>query len=183
MAEREYLEGITHGFMGARLKGWQLAQRGYLAGFTDAKELAVFIAVMRAESGGYLMAFHHNVERDEGGKIVRYPDDELEYMKVRSTDMGLIQRNVVHPEPVMVGIDVTEVSNFVADLFARHPKLANGQESAKIARELYEARGWQPWFAHSNDSYLRGLPAAPVAIANFLDKVLNRASGSAIVRP
>lgn len=183
MAEREYIENVTHGFSGPRLHGWQLAQRGYLAGFTDAKLLAVFIAVMRAESGGYLRAFHHNATRDDAGKIVRTTaEDGTELMQVRSTDLGLIQRNVVHPEPRLIAMNERAVADFVHELFERHPKLANGQESANIAWGLYEARGWQPWYAHSNGSYKKGLPSSCTAIANFLDRVLLRGSGHDIVR-
>src|SRR5688500_4755151 len=72
MSEREYIEDVTHGFAGPRLEGWQLAQRGYIAGFVDLKELQVFIAVMRAESGGYLRAFHNNVARNADGSIQRF---------------------------------------------------------------------------------------------------------------
>lgn len=184
----EYIKDVTHGFAGPRLDGWQLAQRGYRAGFTDAKVLAIFVAVMRAESGGYLRAYHNNVAREEDGSISRFEaEDGTQLMQVRSTDLGLIQRNVPHDPPRMIAMDGQSVAFFINELFAEHSDLANGQESADVARTLYvrsvrEGRPWAPWVAYRNGGYRNGLPSACTAIANYLDKILNDASGHEIAR-
>lgn len=159
----EEIYRVTYGLDGARLLPFQAAQRLYLAGFREAHLLAEIAATMRAESGWYLKAWHHNVRRDADGGIAR---DSVGRMTVVSTDLGFIQRNVVHSDPKVISDE--EGADLAADLFAANPDLANGQRSAEIAWDLYEQRGFSPWYAHTNGSYVRHLPDAILAVASLL---------------
>jgi hypothetical protein len=171
----EELIHITYDFDGERLEPWQAVQRLYLAGFVDPKLLAVGYAVMMGESGRYLKAWHHNVLRNEDGTILRSADG---LMEVKSTDLGFIQKNVVHNPHVVLPIEGDQSALFVEDLFAAYPKLARGDESAEIAYALYNSvsggvkRRWTPWYAWVNGNYRKGLPSACVAVGQFLGKVL-----------
>ena len=165
----EEIRNVTWGFAGEELKPWQAAQRLYKAGFTDAKTLALIWAVIEAESGGYLKAWHHNVEREDDGSIKR---DASGRMTVKSSDLGFIQRNVPHSPNVKLEMTEQASGAFVDQLFAAHPELARGDASAKIAFQLYSARGFQPWYAYANGSYRRSLERACLAVGNFLGKVL-----------
>jgi hypothetical protein len=176
----EELRGITWGLDGAELAPWQAAQRLYKAGFIVAKELAIFWSVIEAESGGYLKAWHHNVTRNADGSIFKTADG---LMEVRSTDLGLIQKNVVHSPRVQLSVSGTESQAFVNDLFAANPELARGDESAEIAREMFEQRGYQPWYAFSNGSYKRSLDRGCLAVGNYLGMALVGNSNLLMRRP
>jgi hypothetical protein len=160
----EEIRDITWGFAGAQLYPWQAAQRLYKAGFVDAKLLAVAWAVMEAESGGYLKAFHHNVRRNPDGTILRNGNQ----MTVVSTDLGFIQRNVFHSGGRQIEISAAASAAFLEALFDDNPELADGQASAEIAHDLFVDRGWQPWVAHRNLSYKRSLPRGGEAVGNYL---------------
>jgi len=159
----EEIKGVTYNFYGEQLEPWQAAQRLYNAGFKETKLLAIMWAVMEGESGGYLKAWHHNVLRDEAGNIAR--DTEGKFT-VNSTDLGFIQKNVVHNPPKKLLDSESQV--FVDRLFDDNPRLANGQESANIAWAMYKERGFSPWYAYTNGSFERSLPRACVAVGNFL---------------
>lgn len=166
----EEIRGITFNFDGAELKPWQVAQRLYLAGplFRDAKTLATMWAVLESESGGFLQAWHHNVERNEDGTIKRYDADGVEAMKIKSTDLGLIQRNVVHEGGKLLAMEPVIARDFSVQLFDEHPELAHGGESALIAHQLFKLRGFQPWYAYTNGSYKKSLERGILATANYL---------------
>jgi hypothetical protein len=171
------IRGVTYDFGGERLDPWQAVQRLYRAGLADAKVLAIGYAVMMGESGCYLKAWHHNLVRDDGGGIVRDVDGRF---TVKSTDLGFIQKNIVHNPQVKL-LD-SESPHFVDTLFEEHPELARGDESAVIAKAMYDSRGWSPWYAYVNGSYKRSLAPACVAVGNFLDRVLCDADGQQIKR-
>lgn len=160
----EEIRGITFGLDGEELKPWLAAQRLYKAGFKDAKLLATMWAVIESESGGYLRAWHHNVVRNEFGTIKLANN----LMEVKSTDLGFIQRNIVHNPHVFLPIEGNESQLFVDNLFVIHPELARADKSAEIAYQMYKQRGFQPWFAYTNKSYERNLGRACVAVANYL---------------
>jgi hypothetical protein len=161
----EEIRGVTWDFDGEQLDPWLAAQRLYKAGFKDAQELCVMWAVLESESGGYLKAWHHNVTRNEDGTIKLF-DDYL--MEVKSTDLGFIQKNVVHNPRPLLPVEGDQSQLFVDDLFVAFPALARGDESAVIARQLFVQRGFQPWYAHTNGSYKKSMPRACAAVANFL---------------
>lgn len=161
----EEIKGVTYDFQGARLNSWQAAQRLYKAGFVDAKLCAIGYAVMMGESGRYLKAWHNNVVRNEDGTIQLDGEGK---MIVKSTDLGFIQRNVVHNPQKVIPVDPIDAQTLIDSLFEQNPDLADGQKSSEIAWELFQARGWQPWYAHTNGSYKKGLPSAAVAIGRFL---------------
>jgi hypothetical protein len=160
----EEIKGITWDLDGEELKPWLAAQRLYKAGFKDANVLATMWAIMEAESGGYLKAWHHNVVRNEDGTI--FQSEGL--MEIKSTDLGFIQKNIVHNPHVILPIVGDQSKLFVEDLFLSFPELARGDESAKIAYELYKTRGFQPWYAWSNKTYEKSMGRACVAVSNFL---------------
>ena len=161
----EEIQGVTWDFDGEQLDPWLAAQRLYKAGFKDADDLAVMWAVMESESGGYLKAWHHNVTRNED-KTIKIFNDNL--MEVKSTDLGFIQKNMVHSPTVLLPIEGDQSKLFVADLFEAFPDLARGDLSAKIAFNMWKTRGFQPWYAHTNGSYKKSMGRACVAVANFL---------------
>lgn len=157
--------GIIYALQGAKLSPQQTIDRLYRAGFTDVQELAIGFSVMMGESGGYLKAWHNNVvladdltpKLDGDGK-----------MTIVSTDLGFIQRNVKHPTPVKVLPNADDVQAFIEVLWYDHPELARADESAKIAKELWDARGWTPWYAYLNGSYRKALPQACDAVKKYL---------------
>jgi len=161
----EEIRGITWDLDGAELLPWLAAQRLYKAGFKDAKLLTTMWAIIEGESGGYLKAWHHNVQRNEDGTIFR---NSAGNMLVNSTDLGFIQKNVVHGTPVELPLTGTESKDFIATLFEIYPELARGDESAAIAFQMYKQRGFQPWYAYSNGGYKKHLPKAVLAVANYL---------------
>ena len=162
--------GIIYSFDGARLSPQQAVDRLYKAGFTDVQTLCVGYAVMMGESGCYLKAWHNNVERNDDGTIALDADGK---MTVRSTDLGFIQRNVRHKTPVKLEPTPEAVRPFIDSLFAAHPELARADESAKIAKALYDAAGgrWTPWYAYLGGNYRRSLPSACGAIRHYLESV------------
>lgn len=160
----EEIRGITWDLDGEQLKPWLAAQRLYKAGFKDANLLATMWAVIEAESGGYLKAWHHNVERNLDGTILVI--DGL--MTVKSTDLGFIQKNIVHDPRQILPVEGNQSKLFVEDLFVAYPELARADSSAEIAFELYTRRGFQPWYAHGNGSYKKSMGRACAAVANFL---------------
>ncbi len=159
------IKGITWDLDGEQLEPWLAAQRLYKAGFKDADTLAVMWAVIEAESGGFLKAWHHNVTRNEDGTIKIF-DGYL--MEVKSTDLGFIQKNIVHDPTQLLPVEGDQSKLFVADLFEAFPELARGDESAKIAFNMWKTRGFQPWYAYSNKSYEKILGRGCVAVANYL---------------
>lgn len=161
----EEIKGITWDLDGEQLHPWLAAQRLYKAGFKDADLLATMWATIESESGGYLMAWHHNVVRNSDGSIKK-TDDGL--MEVLSTDLGFIQKNVVHEPNIILPVTGEQSQLFVNDLFLANPQLANGQESANIAFNMYKQRGFQPWYAYTNGHYKKNLGRATVAVANYL---------------
>lgn len=162
--------GIIYSFDGARLSHQQAVDRLYRAGFHDVRELTVGFATMMGESGCYLKAWHNNCDLNDDGTVKLDADGKI---TIRSTDLGFIQRNVHHKEPVKLLPVKEDVAAFIAVLYQEHPELANAGESALIARQLYEAAGhsWKPWFAWVNGSYRRSLPTACRAVEQYLESV------------
>ena len=168
------IRGVTYGLDGEQLAPLQAAQRLFKAGFKDAKVLAIMWAILEGESGRYLKAWHHNVERNEDGSIKeRTPG----MMIVRSTDLGFIQRNVVIQGGVEIAMTESASGVLVESLFAANPDLARGDKSAEIAFALYQDRGYQPWYAYSNRSYRRHLEAACSAVREYLRVVFGLRRG------
>jgi hypothetical protein len=166
------IRGVTFGFDGEQLEPQQAAQRLYKAGFKDAKVLAIMWAILEGESARYLKAWHHNVARDDDGSIIR---DDIGRFAVKSTDLGFIQRNVVHSPPKKVTDAESPV--FVESLFTANPDLARGDKSAEIAFALYQDRGYQPWYAYSNRGYRRHREAACSAVREYLRVVFGLRRG------
>ncbi len=185
----EHIEWVNYGFYGQRFDSVQRIQRLYNTqgddwGFKDAAVLAVAYATMMGESGGYLKAFHHNVFRDDqGDKILRYNEDGSvwdgsgpQFMKVKSTDLGFIQKNTPHTPFRLIEMNEEASVGFVDELFITYPKLCIGWDSCKIAWNMYNNAGkkFTPWYAYTNGNYKRGLPGACVAVGRWLaNKYLN----------
>lgn len=167
----EEYRNITFGLWGVELAEWQTIQRLVLAGFGEVRLLCNMFAIIEGESGSYTKAWHANVKRDENDKIVRRTGANADQMFMTSIDLGFIQRNL----PIAGGgawVDMTPetMENIVETLFAENPKLADAEESAKIAWTLYSQRGFQPWYAYKPGTqgfYLKKRWAAK-AIANYL---------------
>jgi hypothetical protein len=142
----------------------------YKAGFTEVKLLAIMWAIIESESGGYLKAWHNNVMRNEDGTI--YLEDGK--MIIQSTDLGFIQKNVVHNPPVKLEPTAEKIQPFIDSLFEANPDLARGDKSAEIAYQLYKSRGFQPWYAYSNGSYKRNISRGCLAVGNMLGLILGQ---------
>jgi hypothetical protein len=189
----EEIQHVSWDFYGDRLDQVQRCQRlfnvkGNDWGFKDAFILALAYAIMMGESGGYLKAYHHNVERNDDRTIARYyftgtsyvtdqsqSVDGFEYMKVLSTDWGFIQRNVVNSPAVFLRMDATIVKKYVDDFYLLHPELADGYKSSNIAWNMSKkGTDFTPWFAYDNGGYKKSLGNACVAVGKFLaNKYLN----------
>ncbi len=178
----EHIEWVNYGFYGERFDSVQRMQRLYNTrdntwGFKDAMVLVVAYATMMGESGGYLKAFHHNVERNEDGIIKRFDQgDGKEYMRVKSTDLRFSQKNTVHTPTPLVEMTKEASLAFVDQLFVENPKLCNGWDSCKIAWNMYNTAGkkFTPWYAYTNGNYKKGLPGACVALGKLAaNKYLN----------
>jgi hypothetical protein len=154
------IRGQTWDLDGVQLQPFQAAQRLYNAGFKDAKILVEMCAIY-GESGWYLKAWHHNVERDEDGQISL---DDSGRMTIKSTDLGFIQKNYIWLTPVKCQ---PIEGQFWADKgFELRPDLAKGDSSADIAYDLYQLRGFQPWYAHAY--WTRHKARSVEAVADFL---------------
>jgi hypothetical protein len=169
------VKGQTWDLDGALLEPFQMAQRFYRAGFKDVDTLVECVATMYGESGGWLRAWHHNVLRDGNGDVVFDQDGN---MTVTSTDLGLIQRNVVH-RPAILAPPV-EGARVADGLFDRYPEWADGQKSADEARDLWQMRGFQPWYAHATWRSRTG--KAVEAVGEFLGVKFGLGSGFLVVR-
>lgn len=169
--------GVIWGLDGAQMRPWQAADRLYAAGFKDPILLAEACAVMRAESGWYLRAWHINAKYDADGKLVR--DSEGRFTP-ESVDLGWVQRNV---RVSGVTLSETDVPIWIADMFGAHPDLANGYESAKIARQLYVGGGndFGAWYAWLNGLHRRYLDDGALAVGN-LAALRNGQGGFALVK-
>lgn len=159
----EEIRGVTWGLDGDQFKDWQAAGRLYSAGFKDAQILGKMLAIIAGESGWFLKAWHHNVARDDAGAILR--DSEGKFT-VLSTDLGFIQKNIPHNPHVKLAD--SESQGFVDNLFLHYPELARGDSSSLIAWNMYQNRGFQPWYAYSNGGYLKHLDKACLAVGNYL---------------
>jgi hypothetical protein len=158
----ESIRGVTWELAGFRMAPRQTAYYLHLAGFRDATDLAVGVAVMAAESSWYLKAWNLNVLRNPDGTIVV----EGGKMHVRSADLGWIQRNV----SVNRDVEKSEAGSqaLIDELFTTHEPLSRPLPSARVARSLFLDRGWQPWVAHTNGSWWRYRGDAALAVGNFL---------------
>ena len=159
----EEIRGVTWDLWGEQLKPWIAAQRLYKAGFKDLDTLAVMWATIEAESGGYLQAWHHNVKRNPDGSIFRSEDGLFE---VLSTDLGFIQKNMVHNPHAILSDE--ESPAMVRDLFDAFPDLARADKSAEIAHGMFLQRGFDPWYAYKNGSYKKSMGRACAAVGNFV---------------
>lgn len=173
----EEIRGTTWDLEGEKLKPWQGVQRLFWAGWTNVQTLVTAYATMMGESSDFLKAWHHNVVRTPTGEIVR---DEEGRITIRSTDLGYIQKNVIHNPPAVKA--PSECAEFAHELFDKFPDLADGKKSAVVARALYVDAGknFSPWYAYEN--HQKHVPLAVLAVANFLDLTMNHGSGDAVVR-
>lgn len=167
----EEIRGITYDFDGVELAEWQAIQRLYRAGFKDLVVLGIMFAIIEGESGSFTKAWHANVKRDENGMIVRQQTDGVDYMQVQSIDLGFIQRNVnvtdewveMHPEAM---------GEWVNQMWDMYPNLSDAQLSAEAAYDLYQLRGFQPWYAYKpgTTAFYGKKRRAGKAIANFYER-------------
>lgn len=167
----EELRGITYDFDGVELKEWQAIQRLYRAGFKDLIVLGIMFAIIEGESGSFTKAWHANVKRDDAGKIVRKEEAGATYMQITSIDLGFIQRNVnvtdewveMHPEAM---------GEWVNQMWDMYPNLTDAQQSAEAAYDLYQLRGFQPWYAYKpgTTGFYGKKRRAGKAIANFYER-------------
>lgn len=163
----EEIRNITWGLWGAELSHVQTIQRIITAGFPIWKAdpqphspaLEMF-AIVEGESGEYQRAWHSNVRRhdNEDKTIIRYEQTgtgfvpipigetrDLEFMYVKSIDLGFMQMNKLVNQFVEMGFEAVE--DFVNAQFAKYPGLDSPVESCKQALAMWKVRGFQPWYA------------------------------------
>lgn len=157
-------KGIIWDLDGARLLPWQAADRLYQGGFTDPLLLAEACSVMKAESGWYLKAWHINAVYNEDGTLKK---DAGGRITVKSVDLGFIQKNVVMPGGSLLEPTPEAADQLIDSLFKSNPKLANGIESSKIAFQMYQQRGFQPWYAWVNGFSKQYLDDGALAVGNL----------------
>jgi hypothetical protein len=132
-------------------KQWQprdLAKLCYDNGWTEAVNLVTIIAVCLSESQGYQGAYNDN--KDADGNVL-------------SRDCGLFQINI---PALKIGSD--EEKKLFAD----------PDYNVQRARTLFEARGFDPWYAYKLNVYLRDsyIKRAVRGVGNFIgDELLKRA--------
>jgi len=158
--------------MGDQLVPPQAANRLYYGGFKDSKILTLMWAITYGESAHFLRSWHHNVQRTQDGEILR---DENNKIVILSTDLGFVQRNVIH-DPWVHKADV-ECKDYANELFAEYPEYSNGQASANEAHTLFLQRGFEPWYAYVNGGYRQHRKNAALAVANFLAVEFGLTSG------
>lgn len=162
----EEIRGITWGLWGNELSHEQTIQRIINAGFPIKGGVALtMFAIVEGESGEYQMAWHSNVTRwlnpdGSQGNIKRFeqlpnlsfkaiPEGErrdLEFMFVKSIDLGFMQINVAVGQYVEMGVEACQ--DFVEGQFAKHPDLASPVTSSEVAYEIWASRGFKPWYAY-----------------------------------
>lgn len=171
----EHIRNINYGFGGEELAEWQAIQRLVRSGFSDVRVLGTMFAIVEGESGSYTRAFHCNVERtlDEDGNpdlIVRKTIDGVDYMFVKSVDLGFMQFNTdISGTGVWIQMTEEAVAQFIDTMFDEEPWKANAQLSSERAYELYLQRGFTPWYAYKPGtiSFQEKKRRAGKAIANY----------------
>lgn len=175
----EEIRDVTYGLWGSELPEHSAIQRLVKAGFPiwvpshlDIAEphspLLDMFAIIEGESGSYLRAWHMNVLRDPPitGDIVR---DSEGRMTVRSIDLGFIQRNVDMADEKL---PMTEEASkaFVDAKFVQYPQLARADLASMVAFDLWQDRGFKPWYAYKpgTDGFRLKKRRAAKAIGNYL---------------
>jgi len=120
----------------------------YRHGWHDAQKLVEMACTVDAESGCFPHAWHWN-DPELGGD--------------GSTDWGMFQHNDGNKggQPPTVGPNgaPTAVTQFQKDAL-------DPEKAANRARDLYNSRGFQPWFGHAK--WMNYAPAMTRALANWL---------------
>ena len=124
----------------ARLQPREIAALAYKAGWRDANQLLMAVAVAHAECGGYYLSYNDNLE-DGSNKIV-------------SRDVGLFQINMP--------------AQYIGT--PREKDLLDPAHNIALAMGLYRDRGWQPWASYNSgvvydDTYLS---MALMGVVNFI---------------
>lgn len=119
-------------------------------------------AITQGESGGWLKAYHLNVEREpadaNGHRLIkRYPPATTggpDRMMVKSVDMGLMQINMVQNPPFLLDMTQAAVTTWMISMYEQYPGLARADESLEIAWQKYKnnkaagGSGYGPWYAY-----------------------------------
>lgn len=171
----EHIQNINYGFGGVELAEWQIIDRLIKSGFSDLRVLGTMFAIVEGESGGYTRAFHCNVDRtlDANGNkdlIVRKQIDGIDYMFVKSVDLGFMQLNTDLPGTGQwIAMTEDAVAKFIDIMFVAEPWKGNAQLSSEHAYEMYLERGFQPWYAYKPDDihFQERKRLAGKAIANY----------------
>ncbi len=165
----EEIRGITWDLWGQELSHEQTIQRIINAGFPIKGGAALtMFAIVEGESGEYQKAWHANVERWKNpdgtqGDIVRFeqrpdltmwsvppgtPEPDLVFMRVKSVDLGFLQRNKVMGPATYIEMGHEACELFIEGLFTKYPELATPVTAAEDAYKLWVERGFQPWYAY-----------------------------------
>jgi hypothetical protein len=174
----EEIRNVTFGLWGSELPPHAAIQRLAKAGFPiwvpshleldhPHSPLQEMFAIIEGESGGYLKAWHANLARDADGAIAY---DATGRMTIKSIDLGFIQRNIVLSPQIKMEPVYGPMEAFVTSQFAAYPHLARADLAAASAFDLWQDRGFKPWYAYrpGTDAYRVKKFIAAQALGNWL---------------
>jgi hypothetical protein len=124
----------------ARMQPRAIAALAYAAGWRDAKDLLIAVAVAHAECGGFYLSYNDNLDDATNEPVSR--------------DVGLFQINI---PARLIGTPAEKA-------------LLDPAQNVANAYTLWKTRGWQPWASYNSgvvfdDTYLS---MALLGVLNFL---------------
>lgn len=186
----EEIRGVTWDLQvagdGEDMPNWMIVRRLAQSPFWAEGPNVVLnmFAITQGESGGWLKAYHLNVEREpadaNGHRLIkRYPPLEPggpDRMKVKSVDMGLMQINIVLPVPMLIDMTTDAITAWMQKMYSDRPDLARADESIEIAWQKYKnnkaagGTGYGPWYAYQpgTDRWRMKKRYGSQAVAEFL---------------
>ena len=186
----EEIRGVTWDLQvagdGEDMPNWMIVRRLAQSPFWAEGPNVVLnmFAITQGESGGWLKAYHLNVEREpadaNGHRLIkRYPPLEPggpDRMKVKSVDMGLMQINIVLPVPMLIDMTTDAITVWMQKMYSDRPDLARADESIEIAWQKYKnnkaagGTGYGPWYAYQpgTDRWRMKKRYGSQAVAEFL---------------
>lgn len=143
---------------GERILARKAARLMFDAGWTGAENLEKMLATAAAESDLYAGAYHFN----EGGPMPG------------STDWGMYQLNDgnIGGKPPVIGADglphpVAGGSKSLAELENFAAMALDPEQATHYAREMFVARGFQPWVAYNSGAWRNKIALATLGVCNM----------------
>jgi hypothetical protein len=151
----------TSGYAGIKLKPRKMAKRMNEAGWTDAENLMIMLAVANAESRLYSHTWHYN----ENGSCDIGPY-QLNDGNVGGNPPTIDADGIPHPSEGG-SIPLAQREEFWA-------MATNADEATAHARAMYEARGFSPWVAYTTGGWHGSIEIATLGICNYFREKYGR---------